>query len=109
MTEEKIKSAIELALEKTERMGQQAREEQVHLTEETKKEIAEIENEYQARIAEKDIMLQAELRKLYQSLHPIEAEQQANALREKFGEEKKALQKEKNTKIEEIKGRAAKT
>lgn len=107
MNEEKIKSAIELALEKTERIGREARAEKVSLTEEMRKEIDNAEKEYQARIAEKDIMLQAELRKLHQSHHPAEAEQLAAVLRTRFGDEKRALQEDRNRKIEEIRKRGA--
>ncbi len=106
MNEEKMKSAIELALEKTERLGKQARAEQVPLTEEMRKEIEEIEKENQAKIAEKDIMLKAELGKLPLSYPPPEAELMAAALTEKFNEEKKSLEDEKEGKIEEIKKRA---
>jgi hypothetical protein len=107
MNEEKMKSAIELALERTERFGQQAREDQVALTEEMTKEIEEIEKEYEAKIAEKDVMLQSELKKLYQSLHPMEAEQKAAILQAQFNEEKKTLREEKTSKVEEIKKSAA--
>ncbi len=106
MNEEKMKSAVELALERTERMGRQARAEQVPLTEEMKKEIADLEKEYEARKAEKDIMLQAELKKLYQLHHPVEAEQMAAQVKAKFDEDKKTLQEEKKNKIEAIKDRA---
>ena len=107
MNEEKMKSAIELALERTESIGQKAREGQAPLTDEMKKEIENIEMEYKAKIAEKDVMLQSEVQKLYESLHPMEAEQKAAELQLLFTDEKKALQEEKVDKVDEIKKRAA--
>lgn len=107
MNEERIKSAIELALEKTGHIGEKARTERIPLTEEMKKEIDEIEKECGAKIAERDVMLQAELKKLYLSMPPAEAEQHGIVLQAKFKEEKEALQNEKNGKIESIKKQAA--
>ena len=108
MNEKKMKSAIELALEKTERHGQQARAEQVPLTEEMKGNISKIEKEYDAKIAEKDVMLQSKIKIVYESVNPTEAQQLAERLQTEFREEKKSLLDEKSAKIEKIKKQAVK-
>lgn len=99
--EEKLKSAWELALEKTAGLKSDASEEK--LSPEQRKKIAEIGKEYQARIAEKEIMFQTKLKKLPMECNPAELQQQAMLLSQSFAQEKNSLQEEKAQKIEAIK------
>jgi len=52
----KLKSALEIALEKSEKMG--GDEEIVHLSSQQKNEIAEVRKVYAAKIAEVEILIQ---------------------------------------------------
>jgi uncharacterized membrane protein YkoI len=98
---EELKSAWEIALEKTGKFKPSADESK--LSQEQKDMIAEIEREYQAKLAEKEIMLQSKIKKLERGSSPIEFHQQAEALRQEAEREKVALQEEKAKKIEAIK------
>src|SRR5688572_23539101 len=57
---EGMKSALELALERTEHVRKTIHEEGLSLTDGQREQLAELEREYGAKIAEKDVMLQAE-------------------------------------------------
>jgi hypothetical protein len=92
-----MKSAVELAMEK---LGKkQAQESVVSLTDAQRHEISELRKQYEAKIAEKDIMLQAEIRQLMHRRPPPEAAAAARELQEKFQQAKKALQEELEAKI----------
>jgi hypothetical protein len=97
-----IKSAVELAME---RLGKQQSTEP-SLTDAQRQEISDLRKQYEAKIAEKDIMLQAEIRQLIQRRPPQEAAVTARELQEKFQEAKKALQKELEEKITAVRTRA---
>jgi hypothetical protein len=97
-----IKSAVELAMEK---LGKQQSQEQ-SLTDAQRQEIGDLRKQYEAKIAEKDIMLQAEIRQLIQRRPPQEAVATARELQEKFQEAKKALQQELEEKIAAVRARA---
>ena len=100
-----MKSALELAMEKIN--AQQAQTETaVSLTDAQRQEISDLRKQYDAKIAEKDIMLQADIRQLMQRLHPQEALAAAQELREKFQQTKKALQEELEAKIATVRSRA---
>jgi hypothetical protein len=92
-----MKSAVELAMEKLGK--QQAQEPVIPLTDEQRREISDLRKQYEAKIAEKEIMLQAEIRTLVQRRPPQEAAATARELQEKFQETKKALQQELEEKI----------
>ena len=93
-----MKSALELAMEKINAQQSQA-ETTASLTDAQRQEISELRKQYDAKIAEKDIMLQADIRQLLQRRPPQEALTAAQELREKFQQTKKALQEELEAKI----------
>ena len=106
-----MKSALEIALEKTSAIGEQARQELEKLTPGQRDRIEEIKKVYEGKIAEKDILHQQELMKMTGGA-PIEAveaqlEPEArdalNAFRQKFRDEREALEAERDEKIEAIK------
>jgi pyrroline-5-carboxylate reductase len=99
---EGMKSALELALERTDHVRQAIREEGLTLTDAQRQQLAELEREYGAKIAEKDVMLQAELRKLFMSYPPAEIGALIEQLRQKFIDEKRQLTEEKEEKAARI-------
>jgi len=99
-----MKSALELAMEKID--AQQAQTETaVSLTDAQRHEISDLRKQYDAKIAEKDIMLQAEIRQLMQRRPPQEVMVAAQELREKFQQTKKALQEELEAKLATVRSR----
>jgi DNA repair exonuclease SbcCD ATPase subunit len=100
-----MKSALELAMEKINAQKSQA-EATVSLTDAQRQEISELRKQYDAKIAEKDIMLQTEIRQLLQRRPPPEAMAAAQELREKFQQTKKALLEELEAKIATVRSRA---
>ena len=100
-----IKSALELAMEKINAQQGQA-ETAVSLTDAQRQEISDLRKQYDAKIAEKDIMLQADIRQLMQRRPPQEVLVAAQELREKFQQTKKALQEELEAKIATVRSRA---
>jgi MoxR-like ATPase len=100
-----MKSALELAMEKIN--AQKAQEETVvSLTDAQRQEISDLRKQYDAKIAEKEIMLQADIRQLIQRRPPQEAMAAAQELREQFQLTKKALQEEMEAKIAAVRTRA---
>jgi hypothetical protein len=99
---EGMKSALELALERTDHVRKAIRDEGLALTEAQREQLAEIEREYNAKIAEKDVMLQTEMRKLLMSYPPAEAAPVLEQLRDKFIDEKRKLTEERNDKAARI-------
>ena len=100
-----MKSALELAMEKINAQQSQA-ETTVSLTDAQRQEISDLRKQYDAKIAEKDIMLQANIRQLMQRQPPQEALVVAQELREQFQQTKKALQEELEAKIATVRSRA---
>ena len=92
-----MKSALELAMEKLN--TRQAEESTVALTEAQRQEISDLRKQYEAKIAEKEIMMQSEIRQFVQRRPPQEAMAAAHELREKFQHTRKALQEELEAKI----------
>ena len=92
-----MKSAVELAMEKLGKL--QSEEPQAALTDEQRQQIHELRKQYDAKIAEKEIMMQSELRQLAQSRPPQEVAMVAQGLQEQFQETKKSLQQEMEEKI----------
>jgi pyrroline-5-carboxylate reductase len=99
---EGMKSALELALERTDHVRKAIHEEGLTLTHTQREELTELEREYSAKIAEKDVMLQAEMRTLLMQYPPAEAVPVLEQLREKFIEEKRKLMEEKDEKAARI-------
>ena len=99
---EGMKSALELALERTDHVRQAIREEGLALTDEQREQLAEIEREYSAKIAEKDVMLQTEMRKLVMQYPPAEVVPVIEQLRDKFIDEKRKLTEERDEKVARI-------
>jgi len=99
---EGMKSALELALERTDHVRQAIREEGLALTDAQREQLAEIEREYNAKIAEKDVMLQTEMRKLLMHYPPAEAVPVIEQLRDRFIDEKRQLTEERNEKVARI-------
>jgi Spy/CpxP family protein refolding chaperone len=99
---EGMKSALELALERTEHVRQAIHDEGLTLTDAQREQLTELEREYSAKIAEKDVMLQAEMRRLFTRHPPAEAHARAEELRQKFVEEKHKLTEEKEAKATHI-------
>jgi hypothetical protein len=99
-----IKSAVELAMERLGKLRTEASSSP--LTDAQRQEIGELRKQYEAKIAEKEIMLQAEIRQLVQRRPPHEAATTAHQLQEKFQEAKKALQQELEEKITAVRTRA---
>ncbi|HEX9867039.1 MAG TPA: hypothetical protein VGC99_00340 [Candidatus Tectomicrobia bacterium] len=96
-----MKSALELALERTDHVRKAIHEEGLTLTDGQRMQLAALEREYSAKIAEKDVMLQAELRKLLY-FPPHEAGPVIEQLRERFIEDKRKLMVEKEEKAAHI-------
>ena len=92
-----MKSALELAMEKLK--ARQSEESPVALTDAQRQEISDLRKQYDAKIAEKEIMMQSEIRQFVQRRPPQEAMAAAHELREKFQHTKKALQEELEAKI----------
>ena len=99
-----MKSALELAMEKLK--ARQSEDSTVVLTDAQRQEISDLRKQYDAKIAEKDIMLQADIRQLMQRRPPQEALAAAQELREKFQQTKKALLEELEAKIAAVRSRA---
>ena len=99
---EGMKSALELALERTDHVRQAIRDEGLALTDAQREQLAEIEREYNAKIAEKDVMLQTEMRKLLMHYPPAEVSPVIEQLRDKFIDEKRKLTEERNEKTARI-------
>jgi hypothetical protein len=95
---EGMKSALELALERTDHVRKAIREEGLTLTDAQRDQLAELEREYGAKIAEKDVMLQSEMRKVFTHYPPAEAGALLEQLRERFVDDKRKLMDEKEEK-----------
>lgn len=92
-----MKSALELAMEKLN--ARTSEESTVALTDAQRQEISDLRKQYEAKMAEKEIMMQSEIRQLIQRRPPQEAMAAAQELREKLQHTKKALQEELEAKI----------
>ena len=106
-----MKSALELAMEKTSAIGEQARQELEKLSSGQRSRIEEIKKVYEGKIAEKDVLHQQELMKMTGGAPPeaIEAQLEPesrdalNDFRRKFRSEREALEAERDEKIEAVK------
>lgn len=97
-----MKSAVELAMEK---LGKQSGQDSTPLTDEQRQEIGQLRKQYDAKIAEKEIMVQTEIRRLIQRRPPPEAAAQARDLQRELQETKTALRNELEEKIAAVRSR----
>ena len=100
-----MKSALELAMEKLNAQKSQA-ETVVSLSDAQRQEISDLRKQCDAKIAEKEIMMQSDIRQLMQQRPPQEVMAAAHALREKFQQTKKALQEELEAKLTTVRSRS---
>jgi len=95
-----MKSALEIAMEKTAAAQQGGK-----LTDEQRKGIANLEKEYQAKIAEQEIMIESKIKALAAQAQGHEFQQQVHAFREQLVQERERLEAEKNAKIQAVRDR----
>ncbi len=91
------KSAYELALERLRRKDREAGIEEHPLTDAQRERIAELRRVYDARLAEREILHQGELRKARDL-------EQRDQLEEQYRRERERLVAERDRKIEELRG-----
>lgn len=97
-----MKSAVELAMEK---LGKQQGEgSATPLSAEQRQQIGDLRKQYDAKIAEKEIMMQSEIRKLVQRRPPHEAAAAVQDLQKQLQETKAALREELEGKIAAVRG-----
>jgi hypothetical protein len=89
----KMKSAYELAMERLEKASPS-----ISLTEDQKKEIAEVDSTYRAKIAEKEVFLKDQIRKAQTAGNSEEAE----SLEKQLASEIRRLQEECEAKKEKL-------
>ncbi len=92
-----MKSALELAMQKVN--ARQDRAPVASLTEDQRREIGELRKQCAAKIAEKEIMMQAEIRRLVRERPPQEAVAKVYELQTQFQESKKVLQEKLEAKV----------
>jgi hypothetical protein len=95
-----MKSALEIALEKSKRMA--GGEPDTSLTDEQKTRIAEIRKEYEAKIAQEEIMMKSEIDKLGPAAGTPDGRAYLDTVRGKFGAEKAKLTEAMERKIERV-------
>ncbi len=100
-----LKSAWERSLERSNKMVPELKK-QKKLTKKQKEEIAEVRREYRARIADKDVTLQDKINKLGDRIPPEEISAALDEMKQKFAEEKKALEDEMESKIESVRSQS---
>ncbi|MFC1491157.1 hypothetical protein ACFLQ0_01025 [Nitrospinota bacterium] len=106
-----MKSALEIAMEKTSAIGEKAREELSKLSPEQREKIEETKKIYEGKIAEREVLFDQEMMKLTGGVPldvvlaqvPPEARAPVDEARRKHIEDREALEKERDQKIEEIK------
>ncbi|MDE2825484.1 MAG: hypothetical protein OXI89_04415 [Gemmatimonadota bacterium] len=92
-----MKSALEIAMEKTAGAQQGGK-----LTDEQRKGIADLEKEYQAKIAEQEIMIESKIKTLAVQVQGLEFQQQVHALQEQLVQERERMEAEKKAKIQAV-------
>ena len=96
-----LKSSWELSLERSEKLVPELKNKK-KITEQQKKKINDIRREYQAKIADKDVMMQDKLIKLHDRIPPDEIEYATVELQKEFADEKKAFEEKMEEEIESI-------
>ncbi len=98
-----MKSAIELAMEKTEELV----DNQNKLSEEQLEAISDIRNEYEAKWAEQEIALKQRLAKLAQEADPQGFAEQQGQLQEEMNQVRDRIFSERDGKIEAVRAQAS--
>ena len=96
-----LKSAWEISMEKSDKLVPEIKK-QKKLTAKQKEHIAEIRNEFKAKIADKDITLQHKLSRLSERTLPEDLAIESEILKQEFSEEKEQLEKEMENQVEAI-------
>lgn len=96
-----MKSALEIAMEKTAGAQQGGK-----LTDAQRNGIADLEKEYQAKIAEQEIMIESKIKALAVQAQGHEFQEQVHALREQLVQERERLEAEKIAKIQAVRDQA---
>jgi hypothetical protein len=97
VSDDKPKSAFELAMERLRQRDEEAGVEHRPLTDDQKTAIAEARSFYQSKIAEQEVLHQSRLRKTFE---PVERE----TLEAEFRRDRERLTSERDAKIEKIRG-----
>jgi hypothetical protein len=96
-----LKSSWELSLERSEKLVPELKNKK-KITKQQKEKINDIRREYQAKIADKDVMMQDKLRKLHDRIPPDEIQYATVELQKEFADEKKAFEDKMEEEIESI-------
>ena len=96
-----LRNAWEISLEKTDKSDPDNKKRK-SLTDEQKKAIAEIRNEFKAKLADIDITLQFKLGKLSDRTPPEEMEAVTETLKTDFAKDKKTLESEMESQVEAV-------
>ena len=91
-----MNSALEIALEKTATQGGSK------LTDEQRSEISNLEKEYRAKIAEKEIMVESKIKQLAVQAGGPEFQTQVAALQEQLLQERERLEEDREKKIKAV-------
>ncbi len=97
-----MKSALEIAMEKTAGVQQGGK-----LTDEQRSAIGDLEKEYQAKIAEQEIMVESKIKLLAAQATGPEFQEQVYALREQLAQERERLEEEKKAKTQAVRDQSA--
>ena len=97
-----MKSALEIAMEKTAAAQQGGK-----LTDDQRSAIGDLEKEYQAKVAEQEIMIESKIKALAAQATGPELQQQVLALREQLVQERERLEAEKKNKIQAVRDQAS--
>ena len=96
-----LKSAWEISLKKSNEMNPELKTKK-NLDSKQKKMIAEIRKEYEARIADKEIIFDHKIKKLGDRVPPEQLETETEERKKQLAEEKQKLKDEMEAKIEAI-------
>ena len=100
MSEKKLKSAYELAMERLSKKDPELKEEK--LTDEMKREISDIRSEYEAKIAEREIMFKSKINDLMREVAGPEAMIRRAELESDHRTAIEVLRKAQETKIQKV-------
>ena len=95
-----MKSALEIALERTAKLSEG--EATVKLTDDQRAKIAELEQEYRAKIAEQEIMAETHIKALALQTSGREFSEQVMLLREQLNQDKQRLDAEKTARVQAV-------
>lgn len=95
-----MKSALEIAMEKSKQIA--GGDTDTALTDEQKTRISEIRKEYEAKIAQEEIMMKSEIDKLGPAVQTPDGQAYVDVVREKFGGEKTKLIEAMEKKIDRV-------